>query len=417
MLGQKTRLERGWLAVPPSLAAGSAALTATIEAKPDQSASVAAHSFLTLAQDRLQSYRQAVRARKRAKDAAEIGKLAYTTYCDVAEEHLTTLYSAVEHDFSGFYREINSSDEGGFNAKFAPAEGKLDLKVAFYDRGMFPPGAYHSEGHQDGMGVCLYLALMKRLLGNRFRFAVLDDVVMSVDHAHRKQFCRLLKACFPETQFIITTHDRVWAKQMQTERLVEPKSGVAFHSWSVETGPVFEQVTEVWEQIEDDLTKGDIGTAASRLRRHLEYIAGEVAHLLGAKPPYRGDLAYDLGDLMPAVIGRHGELLRLAARSAGSWKNEEAKAKVEAMKTARSEILRRHGDEQWVVNKAIHYNEWATFTTQEFRAVVEVFRALLLQLRCTKAGCESWIYVTPNKGDPEVLRCRCMAVNLNLRPA
>ena len=47
------------------------------------------------------------------------------------------------------------------------------------------------------MGVCLYLALIKRLLGSRFRFAVLDDVVMSVDRDHRKQFCQLLKGAFP----------------------------------------------------------------------------------------------------------------------------------------------------------------------------------------------------------------------------
>lgn len=38
----------------------------------------------------------------------------------------------------------------------------------------------HSEGHQDGMGACLYFALMKKLLGDRFGFAVLDDVVMEV---------------------------------------------------------------------------------------------------------------------------------------------------------------------------------------------------------------------------------------------
>ena len=74
------------------------------------------------------------------------------------------------------------------------------------------------------MGVCLYLALMKRLLGNRFRFALLDDVVMSVDADHRKQFCKLLKNHFPNTQFIITTHDKIWAKQMQTEHLVEYKA-------------------------------------------------------------------------------------------------------------------------------------------------------------------------------------------------
>ena len=416
VLGQKTRFEQGWLAVPASLAAGSTALATAIQGKPDQSVSAAAHSFLTLAQDRLNSYQQARRAERRAKSVAEIGKLTYTTYCDVAEEHLTALYAAVESDFSDFYREINGDDEGGFKAKFEPAEGKLDLEVAFYNRGMFPPGAYHSEGHQDGMGVCLYLALMKRLLGSRFRFAVLDDVVMSVDRDHRKQFCRLLKARFPDTQFIITTHDKVWAKQMQTEGLVEPKSGVAFHSWSVQTGPIFEQVTEVWDQIEGALAKNDVETAAARLRRHLEHIAGEAADQLGAKPPYRGDCSYDLGDLLPAVIGRQGELLKLAAKSANHWKAVDAKARVEAMKAARNEILKKCGGEQWVINTAVHYNEWASFTKAEFRAVVEAFKALLLQFRCPKVGCESWLYVIPRKGDPEVLRCRCMALNLNLRP-
>ena len=416
VLGQKIRLAQGWPAAPATLAVGSAALTAGVQGRPDQSASAAAHGFLTLAQDRLHTYRQARRAEKRAKDAADIGKLAYATYCDVAEDHLTGLYAAVENDFSSFYRELNSDDESGFKAKFEPAEGKLDLAVAFYDRGMFPPGAYHSEGHQDGMGVCLYLALMKRLLGDRFRFAVLDDVVMSVDQAHRKKFCRLLGACFPDTQFIITTHDKVWAKQMQTEGLVAPKSGIAFHSWSVQTGPVFEQIAEVWEQIDDDLARNDIETAASRLRRHLEYISGEVADLLGATPPYRGDFSYDLGDLLPAVVGRQGELLKLGAKSANSWNDAGAKAEVEAMKEARGAVLTQCGGEQWVINRAIHYNEWATFTRAELRAVVEAFKALLLQFRCPREECQSWLYVMPRKGSPEALRCRCMTVNLNLRP-
>ena len=315
VLGHKARFEQSWIAAPPSLAAKLETLAATVKVKPDQSASVAAHSFLTLAQDRLETYRQARRAEKRAQEALQVGKIVYDTYCDVAGERLSALYEAVERDFSDFYREINGDDEGAFKAKFEPAEGKLDLEVAFYDKGMYSPGAYHSEGHQDGMGICLYLALMKRLLGRRFRFAVLDDVVMSIDQDHRKQFCRLLKNQFPETQFIITTHDKVWTKQIQTEGLVEPKSGVAFHSWSVQTGPIFEQIAEVWDQIEADLARNEVETAASRLRRHLEYISGELADQLGAKPAYRGDFSYDLGDLLPAVIGRQGKLLKQAAES------------------------------------------------------------------------------------------------------
>ena len=84
------------------------------------------------------------------------------------EHELTTLYQDVQKDFSSYYRTINESDESGFTAKFTPSQGSLSLDVNFYGRGLFPPVAYHSEGHQDGMGVCLYLALMKRLFGHRF---------------------------------------------------------------------------------------------------------------------------------------------------------------------------------------------------------------------------------------------------------
>ena len=416
VFGHKTRLEQGWVAAPPSLAENLETLVTAVNAKPDQSSSVATHGFLTLAQDRLNTYRQATRAENRAKDVAEVGKLVYTTYCDVATEQLSALYEAVEGDFSNFYREINGDDEGAFKAKFEPAESKLDLEVSFYDKGMYPPGAYHSEGHQDGMGVCLYLALMKRLLGDRFSCAVLDDVVISVDQDHRKQFCRLLKNRFPDTQFIITTHDKIWAKQMQTEGLVESKSGVAFHSWNVQTGPIFEQISEVWDQLDTDLAKNDVETAAARLRRHLEYIVGELADQLGAKPIYRGDFSYDLGDLLPAVIGRQGELLKLAAKAGTDWQDDDLKAKVKAMKAARTETLTKCGGEQWVINKAVHYNEWASFSRSEFHAVVDAFKALLWQFRCPKSGCESWLYVTPRKGDAEVLRCRCMDTNLNLKP-
>jgi hypothetical protein len=237
---------------------------------------------------------------------------------------------------------------------------------------------------------------------------------MSVDQGHRKQFCRLLKTRFPDTQFIITTHDKVWAKQMKTEGLVDSKGGIVFHSWSVQTGPIFEQLSDVWDQIDKDLAKNDVPAAAARLRRHLEYISAELADQLGAKPAFRGDFSYDLGDLLPAVIGRQSELLKLAAKSAQDWKDEDAKTKVEALKTSRNDAMAKYGGENWVVNKAVHYTEWADFSKAEFKSVVDAFKTLLLQFRCSK--CDSWLYVTPRKGDPDALRCPCMNINVNLKP-
>src|SRR5208283_4882925 len=104
-------------------------------------------------------------------------------------------------------------------------------------------------GHQDGMGVCLYLALMKRLFGSRFTFALLDDVVMSVDAGHRYQFCKLLKTHFPDTQFVITTHDRLWAEQMKSAGLVTGKTSLSFHSWTIDTGPLVESNVEIGRRL------------------------------------------------------------------------------------------------------------------------------------------------------------------------
>ena len=54
------------------------------------------------------------------------------------------------------------------------------------------------------------------------------------------------------------------------------------------------------------------------------------------------------GDLLPAVIGRQGELLKLASKAANHWADDDAKAKVEAMTMVRAEALTMYGGEQWV---------------------------------------------------------------------
>src|SRR5262249_46665503 len=152
--------------------------------------------------------------------AASRSTLAATvssTYNDVSTKVLEDVYAAVEKDFTAYYRIINSDDEQSFEGKLTPSPAKLAFDVDFYGRGKSPPGAYHSEGHQDGMGLCLYLALMRHTLGDQFTFAVLDDVLMSVDTGHRREVCTLLRTEFPKTQFVLTTHDQIWLQYMRTQ--------------------------------------------------------------------------------------------------------------------------------------------------------------------------------------------------------
>lgn len=412
LTGLKDRLTTGWLETPKALSKDLQCLTEKIAAIPDQTATLDAQTFLTTAQLRLADYREAMRKNKAAENAAAGAKAANDAYCDVMEEELNSLYDEVQKDFSTFYRAVNEDDEGQFTAKLTPAAGSLGLDVNFYDRGLFPPAAFHSEGHQDGMGVCLYLALMKRLFGERFTFALLDDVVMSVDAGHRYQFCKLLKTHFSDTQFVITTHDRLWAEQMKSAGLVSGKTSLSFHSWTIDTGPLVESNVEIWQEIATALGKGKVEAAAAALRHHLEYVARHLADQLGATPQFRADGNYELGELMPSVLKRMKDLCGKAAEAAQSWGKSIEREVATTRKTALSTSNAAINVEQWAVNKAVHYNAWANFGKKDFEPVVTAYKELLACFSCPT--CESWLYVTP-RANPESLRCACNAVSLNLK--
>ncbi len=409
---QKDRFTSGWLAVPEKFSAAVNALRERIEAKPDQSATIAAQTFLTTAQLRLGDYREARRKSQAAKIAFAGANTANDAYSAVMEAELNNLYEEVQKDFSTFYKAINEDDEKTFTAKIKPTDGGVTFDVNFYDRGLFPPAAFHSEGHQDSMGVCLYLALMKQLFGKEFTFALLDDVVMSVDAGHRYQFCKLLKSCFPNTQFIITTHDRLWAEQMRSAGLITGKRSLAFHSWTIDGGPLVESNEGIWQEITAALGRGNIEAAAAALRHHLEYASRHLADQLAASVPFRSDGNYELGDLLPPVLARMKSLLGKAADAGQSWGNKEAKETATKRKEQLSTAAGASNVEQWAVNKVVHYNEWANFGKKDFEPVVAAFKDLLACFRCNKCG--SWLYVAP-RANPEMLRCSCNDIGFNLK--
>jgi hypothetical protein len=407
----RSRFEGGWLQMPDGFAKGLEALKEKIKARPDQSATVDAQTFLSTAQVRLDDYRNARLDNKAAGVAKAAAKAAYDCYCSVQETELNTLYDTVQEDFSTFYRALNGSDEMKFMAKLKPTAGSLDFDVNFYGRGLYPPAAYHSEGHQDGMGVCLYLALMKRLFDKKFTLSLLDDVVMSVDSGHRYEFCKLLKTYFPDTQFIITTHDRLWAEQMKSAGLVTGKTSIVFYSWTIDTGPLVQSNEEIWDEITKLLAIGKVDSAAAALRHHLEYAMSVLADQLGARPQYRADGTYELEEMLTSVLKRTKELWGKAAESARSWgkSDKETDAADRKKFLATCDAVMRV--EQWSVNKAVHYNAWANFGVNDFKPVVAAFKELMECFRCKV--CNGWVYILP-KVNPQSLRCTCETVSFNL---
>lgn len=405
-------LENGWRQLPSEGKGVLASVMEKVKTMPEASKEDEAKEFLILCQERLDVYREQRRRHSVAKEQYAVALKVSKAYTKSAEDVLKGLYQEVEGDFSRYYRLINH-DEAAFKGELIPSVGKLGFDVDFYGRGMFPPGAYHSEGHQDGMGLCLYLALMKKIMGEQFNFAVLDDVLMSVDVGHRKAVCRLLSTEFPVTQFIFTTHDTVWLKHMISEGIVSNKTVVHFRNWTVDDGPTVWDSKDLWTEIAEDLDKGDVPGAAHKLRRSLEFIFHELAGELRAKVEYRAGAIYDLGELLPPVCGAWQNLLEKAIKAAESWGKDDKVAVLKGVLDDLKDKLAKSQVEQWLINKAVHYTEWANFQKGDFQSVVAAFRGLVDCFRC--AGCQSWVRVNPPSGEREMLNCDCDTFGYTLK--
>ena len=263
------------------------------------------------------------------------------------------------------------------------------------------------------MGLCLYLALMKHTLDDKFTLAVLDDVLMSVDSGHRREVCRLLKTEFPNTQFILTTHDRVWLQYMKTEQLIQKSQ--LFGSWSVNSGPRVWDDQDIWTEIGAELEKNDVARAAWLLRHYLEYIATILADNLRAHIEFRGDAHYDLGDLLPPVLKEWCRRIDDGKKVAEHWGHTDDKDVLAKKHAEAKALVASSNAEQWVINPSVHFNEWANFDKSEFQGVVNAFKALLEHMHCTNPQCRTYPYIMPRKGGPSVaLRCSCGAININL---
>jgi hypothetical protein len=251
---------------------------------------------------------------------------------------------------------------------------------------------------------------MQHTLGKDFTFSVLDDVLMSVDTGHRREVCTLLRTKFSKTQFVLTTHDPIWLQFMRTHNLIQ--ASISFGGWTVDTGPQVWNEGDVWKQIDEKLKKDDVPGAAATLRRYLEYVSRILADNFRAAVEFRGDGHYDLGDLMPPVVRAWKSLGQLAKDTAISWGQDTAA--IEAFQKSANEKVAKSMAEQWMINKAVHYNEWALLEKKEFSTVVQAFKELLESMQCSKPECSSFLAVSPSKGKREALRCDCGNVNFNL---
>lgn len=398
----------------PNISATVDELEAGINAIPEASKQDAARDFLTIGQERLEAYREISLKLKGSRARAKIAADSLSQYETVSTNALDEIYKQVEAKFIEYYRRLNKEDESGFTAKLEPSIGRLLLDVDFYGKGHFPPGAYHSEGHQDSMGLCLYLALMNHLLGGSFTLAVLDDVVMSVDAGHRRKVCELLAEEFKETQFILTTHDEVWLRHMRSAGIIKPKRFVHFRTWDVEIGPIRWDDQDIWEEIAVKLKDNDVKGASGLLRHYLEYFGTESCDRLRAKVEFRADGQFSYGEVFPGAVEAMLAALKKGSEAANSFGKKDIVAAIDARKKELQAAFEATKPDQWQLNATIHYNPWENLQREDFEPVVAAFKTLTALFSCKT--CNETYSVSPKFGTKETFRCRCGDTNISLLP-
>lgn len=367
---------------------------------------------LTIIEQDLRRYAQATEQLHKSELHYHRAEIVYTSFIAARDEVLTRLYEDISSRFVELYKKIHESDEGSFEANLRPSGAGLKFEVNFLDYGFYPPHALHSEGHQDSMGLCIFLALYEQLNKGLIDFVILDDVVMSIDANHRRAVSRILAREFPGVQFIITTHDKTWKNQLKADGVVKNANILEFYKWSISEGPVVNTITDIWEQINADLEKGDVPSAAATLRRGSEEFFTEVSERIEAKVPLKTNAQWDFGEVVNASVSKYKKLIKMARTSADSWNREDLVAKFDQIEGYRKKITSDTKSEEWAINPNVHYNKWANFTPDDFIPVVKAFQKLQKLFICERCG--STIFIEKNGLKETAVRCQCNDLNWNL---
>lgn len=326
-------------------------------------------------------------------------------YVDSQTKVLNDMYNSIQDRFSQLYKIIHESDEGAFSSVFNRKAASLELQVKFKDGNMYPPNAVHSEGHQDSMGICLFFALSEKISNSRLNLILLDDVVMSIDIDHRKNFCKLLKEQFPQKQFIITTHDYIWRKELESQGVVAKKNIIHFKTWNIEHGPYVEIGSNIWDAINNHLDKGEKNEAIGLMRYYMEEFFSDICAKYKLKVPYSTSGRWSLEEVLSPVNAHYRQAIKKAKESANSFK--KPMDKIEEYEKSYVAAYDNLQIERWAINPSTHFTVWAqSLSIYELKSTCSAVKEFCEIFECS--NCKSLIAINSDINlMPQNICCDC----------
>lgn len=240
-------------------------------------------------------------------------KMIYNTFSETKKSKINEIYEAIVGNVNAFYSMLHPNDPHR-NIELKIAAGRrasAELKIESFDKAREDPRAFTSEAHQDSLGLCIFLAFVKRF-NEGCNFIVLDDVVTTIDAQHRELICKLLLEKFRNYQLLVTTHDGVWYEQLRSHQRAFRVHGDwknrEIIRWTLKTGPTIEPFKPRWDKIKVKIESGDKQGAALEGRNYVEWLLKEICKVTLAKLVIKE--RYTVADLLSPARGRIDELTR-----------------------------------------------------------------------------------------------------------
>ena len=279
----------------------------------DEKRGVALMTLLTRVWDAYSSMGTASNELVGALKERQVLKKVYDAFVETKKERVQAIYSELEADIGRFYEAIHPKElQGDVKLEVvATKRGSAEIKMGFAEKAEVDPRAYNSEAHLDSLGLCIFLAFAKRFNVD-VPILALDDVVSSVDAAHRGRVCQLIFSEFPKYQLFITTHDELWFEQLlaaQRAAGFQPVKALRIQTWTLDDGPRFAEHRPRWKVLAQKIKDGDKQGAASLARKSLEWVLFELAVGLEVQVALRRDGRYDVGSLFDPTLARARKLI------------------------------------------------------------------------------------------------------------